>query len=224
MNSDRKHVLKSRLHALCNWRQKEKVFCIGANKTGTTSVASLFESLGYRLAPQIRAERMIDDWAKRDFRNIIRFCRRYDAFQDIPFSLDFTFQAMDNAFPKAKFILTVRSSSEEWYDSYVRFTRKLLGGRSEKSRQNLATINYNFDGFFLKAHDLIYGEQTAPFDRDVYIRFYQTHNEQVISYFAHRREKLLVLNLSDPGANKLLADFLNRDIGEISIPHLNASK
>ncbi|MCX6970134.1 MAG: hypothetical protein NTV93_08275 [Verrucomicrobia bacterium] len=224
MSDESQSLLGAVARSLRGWRPREKVFCIGANKTGTTSVAALFESLGYKLAPQIPAERMIFDWAQRDFRKLIRFCRKYDAFQDIPFSLDFTFQAMDNAFPSAKFILTIRESPEEWFDSYVRFTRKLLAGRSEKSRQNLATINYNFDGFFLKAHDLIYGEQTAPFDRDVYIRSYQTHNEQVISYFAHRRKKLLVLSLTDPGASRLLADFLNRDIGEISIPHLNTSR
>ena len=224
LGDEAKHVLGAVARSLCGWRLREKLFCIGANKTGTTSVGALFDSLGYRLAPQIPAERMIFDWAKRDFRKLVRFCRPYDAFQDVPFSLDFTFQALDAAFPNAKFILTVRNSPEEWFDSYVRFTRKLLAGGSEKSREDLATINYNFDGFFLKSLDLIYGEQTALFDRDIYIRSYQTHNEQVISYFAHRKGKLLVLNLSDPGANKQIADFLNRDIREISIPHLNSSK
>lgn len=167
---------------------------------------------------------MIFDWAQRDFRKLIRFCRKYDAFQDVPFSLDYTFQALDAAFPQAKFILTVRNSCDEWYDSYVRFTRKLLAGGSEKSRQDLSGINYNFDGFFLKSLDLIYGEEIAPFARDAYIRNYEAHNEQVIAYFSHRREKLLVVNLSDPGANQQIADFLNRDIGDISIPHLNTSK
>lgn len=224
MSDEAQFLLGAVARSLRGWRPREKVFCIGANKTGTTSVAALFESLGYNLAPQIPAERMIFDWAQRDFRKLIRFCRKYDAFQDVPFSLDYTFQALDAAFPQAKFILTVRNSCDEWYDSYVRFTRKLLAGGSEKSRQDLSGINYNFDGFFLKSLDLIYGEEIAPFARDAYIRNYEAHNEQVIAYFSHRREKLLVVNLSDPGANQQIADFLNRDIGDISIPHLNTSK
>ena len=81
------------------WTKREKVFCIGANKTGTTSIAALLESLGYRLAPQIEAERMIDDWSRRDFRRLLKFCEKYDAFQDVPFSLDYTFQAFDTYFP-----------------------------------------------------------------------------------------------------------------------------
>ncbi len=224
MNGHVKSLLRTIFPARNERRQHDKVFCIGANKTGTTSLAAIFDSLGYMLAPQIPAERMIDDWAKRDFRKLILFCRRYDAFQDVPFSLDYTFQALDAAFPKAKFILTVRSSSEEWYDSYVRFTRKLLGGGSEKSRQDLAGINYNFDGFFLKSLDLIYGEETAPFARDTYIRSYEVHNEQVISYFARRSNKLLILNLADLNANKFLAKFLNVNVRDIVIPHLNTSK
>jgi hypothetical protein len=58
--------------------RKSKVFCIGQNKTGTTSMGELLRSLGYKLAPQEPAEMMIDDWAKRDFSKIIKFCKKYE--------------------------------------------------------------------------------------------------------------------------------------------------
>lgn len=206
------------------WRPRQKLFCIGANKTGTTSLAAVLEALGYRMAPQIPAERMIDDWAKRDFRRLIPFCRPYDAFQDAPFSLDFTFQAMDASFPDSKFILTIRNSPEEWFDSYTRFTRKLLGGRDEKSRANLATLSYNYKGFFLDSLDLIYGKDTPPFDREVYIRSYQSYNERVEAYFAHQPGKLLVCNLASKDAGDQLARFLNLATGTLAIPHLNSSR
>ena len=90
-------------------RPAAKVFVIGRNKTGTTSVAAALQSLGYRLGSQPQAELLMEDWARRDFRSIIRFCRGADAFQDIPFSLPRTYAAMDRAFPGSRFVLNSSS-------------------------------------------------------------------------------------------------------------------
>ena len=62
----------------------EKIFCIGRNKTGTTSVDAALRKLGYRVAPQEPAEWLTEAWSKRDFKALRRFCLRYDAFQDVP--------------------------------------------------------------------------------------------------------------------------------------------
>ena len=35
---------------------KQKIFCVGNNKTGTTSLKHYFQELGYLVAPQIEAE------------------------------------------------------------------------------------------------------------------------------------------------------------------------
>ena len=99
----------------------------GANKTGTTSVAAALDALGFTLGDQPTAERLIDDWAVRDFDGIVSYCRSADAFQDIPFSLDYTYQAVDQAFPGAKFILTVRSSAADWYESLTRSHAGIVG-------------------------------------------------------------------------------------------------
>jgi hypothetical protein len=48
--------------------RRDKVFCVGASKTGTTSMEALLLRLGYRVAPLAEAERLIHDWAQRDFR------------------------------------------------------------------------------------------------------------------------------------------------------------
>jgi hypothetical protein len=69
---------------------KQKLFCIGLNKTGTTSLSKALERLGIQMAPQYLAEPFIRDWSRRDFRRIIRFCRYFQAFQDVPFSCPFT--------------------------------------------------------------------------------------------------------------------------------------
>src|SRR5690606_4675563 len=101
-----------------------KIFCIGRNKTGTTSLKVALRDLGYSIGSQRAAEHLIEDWGQRDFRRLVKLVSTADAFQDIPFSYDYTFQAMDAAFPGSKFILSIRDSPEQWYESLVRFTQK----------------------------------------------------------------------------------------------------
>lgn len=81
---------------------KKKIFCIGRNKTGTTSLAKALKNLGYRVGKQGKAERLLDDWGRRDFRQIVRYCKWADAFQDVPFGLDYSYQVLDYAFRGSK--------------------------------------------------------------------------------------------------------------------------
>ncbi|MGE0432053.1 MAG: sulfotransferase, partial [Planctomycetota bacterium] len=102
-------------------RPKQRVFGIGLNKTGTTSLATALQQLGFDVAPQEPFEALFDDWAARRFDRIIRLCRRWQAFQDIPFSLPFTFQALDAAYPGSLFVQTVRTTEEQWLSSLLRY-------------------------------------------------------------------------------------------------------
>ena len=78
---------------------QKKVFVIGRNKTGTTSMMVALKALGFTVGSQARAEMLLEDWAKRDFRRIVEYCKSADTFQDVPFSLDYTYVVLDYAFP-----------------------------------------------------------------------------------------------------------------------------
>jgi hypothetical protein len=204
---------------------RPKVFCIGANKTGTTSVEAVFRSLGLKVGNQEKAELLLNDWAKRDFRNIIRYCRWAEAFQDIPFSYPDTFRAMDSAFPGSKFILTVRSSPDEWFDSLVRFHSRLIGKNRVPTADDLRQYNYRYPGFIWEAQRLRYGATEATlYDRDLYIQGYEDHNRQVIEYFKDRPEDLLVLNIAEADAMRKLLTFLGYPYTGQIMPHMNASQ
>ena len=60
------------------FQSRRKLFCIGFNKTGTTSLAAALFSFGLRVGDQAQAELLLDDWARRDFRRIIAYCRSAD--------------------------------------------------------------------------------------------------------------------------------------------------
>src|SRR5260221_5833998 len=152
-------------------RQKRKVFCIGQNKTGTTSIAAAFAQLGYKVGEQSVAELFIEDWSRRDFRRIVRYCRSADAFQDIPFSLDYTYQALDSAYPGSKFILTVRSSGDQWFASVVNFHTKIIGKNRLPTAADLKEFSYRRQGWLWQTLQLVYGDaEDALYEREPYIR------------------------------------------------------
>jgi hypothetical protein len=211
------------------FRKRPKVFCIGRNKTGTTSLAVALRFLGYRVAPQGPAELLTEDWARRDFRRLVRFCRRHEAFQDIPFSLDFTFVALDQAYPGSKFILSVRDSAEQWFDSFVRFQTQLLGLDHPPTAQDLAAFEYRREarrrGELWRRHQLIYGaDEKHLYDPALYQNHYERHNDDIRLYFRHRPADLLELNLARPDSMERLCRFLEVPYSGQPMPRENVSR
>lgn len=205
--------------------RKPKVFVIGCNKTGTTSIAEALRQLDWKVAEQKPAELMLEEWGRRDFRGLIRFCERSEAFQDIPFSLDWSWVALDQAFPRSLFVLTVRGSSEEWYQSLTRFHTKLVGKDRLPTAQDLREFRYIYPGWLWRVQQLVYGvDDNTLYDRDIYIRNYEAHNAEVQRYFRERPQDLLVLNTADPDAMKQLCDFLGVPDRGLKMPHLNVSR
>jgi hypothetical protein len=196
---------------------RPKVFVIGRNKTGTTSMRVALRDLGYRIGDQAAAELLLDNWAQRDFRRIVEYCRSADAFQDIPFSLDYTYQAVDAAFPGSKFILTVRDSASQWYDSLMRAKAHL------RTAEDLKNWSYRRRGWMWRAAQVVYGiDENSLYDPQIYMEHYQAHNRRVRDYFRHRPEDLLEINLADAGAMQSLCDFLGVDSHGHIMPHRNS--
>lgn len=207
------------------FQPRRKLFCIGFNKTGTTSLAAALCSLGFRVGDQIQAELLIDDWARRDFHRIIAYCRTADAFQDVPFSLNHTYAVMDHAYPGAKFILTIRDSADEWFDSLLRFHAKLIGKHRVPTADDLRDYEYLGKGWLWHAHRLLFNvDESNLYARAHYVEQYELHNRQVVDYFRHRPNDLLVLNVGQPDAMQSLCDFLRIGYDGRQMPHLNTSR
>jgi len=206
-----------------------KVFCVGRNKTGTTSLQHALASLGYKVGNQREAELLIEDWGQRDFRRLIQYCHTADAFQDIPFSYPYTFQAMDAAFPESKFILTVRDSSDQWYQSLVRFHSKRVEQLTSEQRvptlEDVRSDPYIHEGYLWRVRELV---AAASGSKEAYPetelkQHYEWHNNLVLDYFRHRPNDLLVLNLADSDSMQRLCCFLGKPNAKIDMPHMNQS-
>ena len=193
------------------WLQprRKKVFCIVANKTGTTSLETALRDLGHRMGDQEAAQALIGSYAQRRFSNIAAFCRSADAFQDAPFSWQYTFMFLDQVFPDARFILSIRDSEEQWYNSLLRFHSKVFGQNGaiptedDLKRAQRAEGRTAWDNFNVR-HALIPGD---PYNRHVLQTYYHDHNRMVMDYFRFR-DNLLVINLSEPNAYQNFCTFL----------------
>ena len=183
------------------------------------------KSLGYKLGNQAKGESLVNEWAVRDFKNIVKLCKTADAFQDIPFSFDFTYTVLDYAFPDSKFILTVRNNKDEWYESLTRFHTKIVGKDRLPTADDLKEFAYRYKGFLWYAQQVHFDiDETTVYDYKIYTDQYEMHNYRVKEYFKYRPEDLLILNLSEDNAMEKLYTFLGVKYDGEAMPHLNASK
>ena len=131
-------------------QQKTKVFCIGYNKTGTTTLEAVLTKLGYRMPFQASQERLVvEELYRGNFEPLSSLCKNYDAFQDLPFSQGVVYAAVDALFPGSKFILTIRESSE-WFESLKRFHLKgILKSAGIKNLEDFNSLTFKDNSFYL---------------------------------------------------------------------------
>ena len=174
----------------------EKVFVIGFQRTGTTSVGAALETLGYHLGGSFGTGTPLQlPITQEKLASAARsFALRADAFEDNPWPV--VFREMDEAFPGSKFILTRRDPAG-WIDSMVRH----FGEEPDPVRS------------FIYGHGAPAGHETE------YVCRYQSHVDDVLGYFAQRPRDLLVLNLDRWTWNDLCG-FLEKPLPHRPLPHV----
>ena len=190
--------------------KKTKVFCIGRNKTGTTSMNSVLKELGFIVADQHKGELLMNDWKKKDFTRIVQLAKYGGtAFQDYPFSAPETYKALYKAFPDAKFILTVRDNEDVWYNSVTSFHAKIFGNGKVPDMETLKNANYVYPGWMWEVNQMVYKTPKDDiYNPEILKNHYLKHNKDVQDFFKDKPGSLLVINLKEPDAMKKVSDFL----------------
>ena len=205
---------------------KPKVFCIGMNKTGTTTITKVFKKLNYRVAPQIKQELSIGDLKmKNNHQRIKNFCWKYNFFQDLPFSQGNFYQQIDKIFPNSKYILTVRDS-EKWFESLSNFHliyfRKMglnFKNITEVKKEHIKKFNWIKEGYYynytkkfwiseFKDNKVIYNWNLL-YNKDHYISVYEKRNKEIQRYFQRKEKDLLIFNVSENKDILKILNFLN---------------
>lgn len=187
-------------------RFKPKIFCIGLNKTGTTSFHRALHREGMKLGDQVVAERLLSHYMEGDFEPIVRYCKTARAFQDAPFSFPDTYRHLYRAFPDAKFILTLRNSADQWYESLLRFTAQRMG--KVPTLADLSESTYCRKGWMYDVHRTLYGEGVEFDNKIVKLEAYNRHAADVQHFFQDKPGRLLVLNMAEKGSFRSFCDFL----------------
>lgn len=189
-------------------RKKNKIFVIGFNKTGTTSVLHALREFDLIIGNQKVAEWLLEDIIKKNYEPLFEYCTTAEAFQDIPFSIPEVYTYLDKKYPNSKFILTIRTNPEQWFNSIVKFHGKLWANGNIPTKADLANANYVQKGYALKYINQVFGE--SYYDKKHYIDVYNQHNNAVSQYFKDRPNDLLVVNVEDKDSYIHFCNFIGQ--------------
>jgi hypothetical protein len=166
--------------------RKSKVFCIGFQKTGTSSMRDALTQLGYKVAGHYGTDLPIDELRERYVAIGLEIARDYDAVQDMPWPL--IYRELDAAYPGSKFIYTERDA-----DTWIVSMTKHFGTRESSVRQ------------------LAYGDAYPyPAGNEAhYKQIYLDHRAQVMEYFKDRSEDFLAIDLEKGEGWPELGRFLD---------------
>lgn len=182
-------------------QRKEKLFGIGWNKTGTTTLGLCAEVLGYK-HKSLDLDLLRDMYEKKNIQRAIVEARKYNFFEDWPWPL--LYKELDKNFPNSKFILTIRKDPEVWFESIRKHALRTHPREHERNH--------------------IYGVSYPQNNKDLYIEKYIEHNKNVIDYFKGRNDQLLVLCFERGDGWEEVCSFLRLEIPDHPLPHANKSK
>lgn len=184
-------------HFYFMFKLKPKVFGIGLNRTGSTSLGIYFQKLGYKhcfewfSSQQLKKMLTDDSYLKRKM-------NPFEMHEDWPTAL--VYDKLTEWYPDAKFILTLRETPEQWFASLKNTSRQ------EESPHN-------------KTKELIYGYGVIT-DEHKYelIERYKKHVEDVKAFFKET-DKLLILKTSDKDKEDKICNFLGITNPGVHFPH-----
>ena len=176
-----------------------KVFGIGFQKSGTTTVGVILERLGYR----VTSYHQFRDMARRQHVTLeeiearaLDLAKAYDAAKDTPWPV--LYRSLDRAFPGSKFIHVVRDR-DAWIRSAVR----------------------DFGSTHNAIHQAIYGSPHPAGHEEAWLERYDRHNREVVEYFADRPNDLLSMRLEDGVSYEKVCPFLGKPLVDRGTPVAN---
>lgn len=191
------------------YKNKQKYFCIGLNKTGTTSLRKAFIDVGFKVGNQRSAELLLDNIKEQDYKKLIRYCNSAEVFQDVPFSFFGVYKVLHEHFPEAKFILTVRDSPDQWVNSITKFHAKKFSQYEAATAQELKDAKYVWEGWMWQT--MLYNFEVSeidPYNKDNLVSKYNEYNNEVRSFFKNS-SNFIELNLAEKDSYSRFTDFID---------------
>ena len=179
---------------------KQRIFGIGLNKTGTTSLKRAFQALGY--AHFDRRPKAFRLYKKGQFDALFAMIDPFETFEDWPWPLMVP-QLLDRYGDTAKYILTRRRSAEVWVESL--------------KSHSLKTHPINNPRLDIFGFEYPHGAEAA------HSAFYNRHCTEMERLFEARRHQLLDVCWETGDGWPELCGFLNVPVPDRAFPHANRS-
>lgn len=201
-------------------KNDNKIFCIGFNKTGSTSLITSINRLGFKIGDMNKGELCLIDVIKGDLTSTFSLCESATAFKDIPFSLPGIWYELYKVYPTAKYILSERDSAEQWYSSITRFHTKAWSKNKStptwKDLKESTKVSYKGLGYdYIK---YTFNTEGNPYDKTALIDVYNKHNHDVKEFFKNSKN-FLTINVSRNDDYLRLCNFLNVKPLDRKFPH-----
>ena len=202
---------------------ENKIFCIGFNKSGSSSlVYSIYDlgvgehmdfSAGERLMPSYMDRNLPKCSSSNKFnKKLLEFCKSPVLFKDIPFSLPNVWKILYAEYPNAKYILSVRDSPEQWFTSITNYHKKFTGPTLSWCALNEVNYRYsktdNTNSFFYDYMKSVNGNAKEPYDKDSLISAYNKHNNEVTEFFKDK-PNFITINVAKDNDYAKLCKFLD---------------
>jgi len=181
--------------------ENTKIFGVGLNKTGTTTLGQCGKILG--LATTSYNKKLLEDVVlRKDFSGIKDTVSQHDLFEDWPWPL--IYKELDEMFPNSKFVLTTRITEEKWFKSL------------EKHALRTDPTNH--------CRKLAYGYSFPHKHKEEPLEFYRNHNSNVRKYFSGRENDFLEICWEKGDDISKFCNFLGVDTPDMDTPHANKAE
>jgi sulfotransferase family protein len=209
---------------------KEKIFCLSIQRTGTTSVGSFFKTHNYNVAGYgvSSSNKWSWHWIDGNYEKIFSSpsFKKNNVFEDDPWWCPEFYKVLFYRFPKSKFILFTRNS-DDWFKSMLSHSKGVNPGNSYM-HSKIYRRELDFNDFLLKNPDLLPKKYELTNSLEMnnhkqhYIEQYERHNHEVIDFFSkHSSNSLFIGKLEDPQKWEKLAQFMNIKIEKTLNIHEN---
>jgi len=177
-----------------------KVFGIGLNKTGTSSLKRALVALGYNHC-DVRGQ-MTYKYFNRNFGQIFKTVDQFDSFEDWPWPLMYR-QVFDRYGTNARYILTRRASGEKWVESLK--AHALVTSPDNNPRKRIFGFDYP------------HGAEAQ------HIAYYDSHLTEVRRFFADQNASHVLCEVcwEEGDGWQQVCDFLNEPLPDAPFPHAN---
>lgn len=177
-----------------------KVFGIGLNKTGTSSLKRALVTLGYNHCT-MRGQ-MTHKFFNNSFGQIFKTVEDFDSFEDWPWPLMYR-QVFEKYGETARYVLTRRSSAQAWLESLKAHT--------------LVTNPHNNPRKRVFGFDYPHGAEAS------HIAFYENHLAEVRKFFADQNAGHVLCEVcwEEGDGWQEICDFLKEPLPNAPFPHAN---